>query len=155
MSADRFTFDTNILVYAADRAGGDRHVAAVDLLDRATECDCVLMVQALAEFYSVVTRKALVPAQQAALQIRDWSLAFPVAGGDVATLQAAIELSVAKRLGFWDAMLITAAAAAGCRYVLSENMHGGGRFAGVTVLSPFAPDALQGKVGRLLGLGAD
>ena len=155
MSAERFTLDTNILVYAADSAAGDRHEQAYELILRAARRDCILTVQALAEFYSVVTRKGLAGQSEADAQVRDWRSLFPVIAADSEALVQAIDLSRRRRLSFWDAMLITAAAAAGCRYVLSENMHGGGRFAGVLVLSPFAPDALQGKVGRLLGIGAD
>ncbi len=155
MSAERFTLDTNILVYAADATAGDRHEQAYELMLRAARRDCILTVQALAEFYSVVTRKGLAGHAEAEAQVRDWRSIFPATAADSDALVQAIGLSHSRRLSFWDAMLVTAAAAAGCRYVLSENMHGGGRFAGVTVLSPFAPNALQGKVGRLLGLGAD
>ena len=48
MSAERFTLDTNLLVYAIDRDAGERHQQAVAIVDRAVELDCVLTLQVLA-----------------------------------------------------------------------------------------------------------
>ena len=53
------SFDTNILVYAADNTAGERHARAADLIERSIRHGgCVQTPQALAEFFSVVTRKA-------------------------------------------------------------------------------------------------
>jgi predicted nucleic acid-binding protein len=61
MTTERFSLDTNILVYAADLAAGERHERALEILDRAVRRDCVLTLQALAEFFHVTTRKQLRP----------------------------------------------------------------------------------------------
>ncbi len=42
MQDERFTLDTNILVYAVDRDAGDRHSMAIDLVDKAVQQDCIL-----------------------------------------------------------------------------------------------------------------
>ena len=49
MSADseRFTLDTNLLVYSVDNMAGARHELAIEIVDRATERDCNLTLQAL------------------------------------------------------------------------------------------------------------
>ena len=52
MTAERFSVDTNILVYAADAKAGAKHERAVALLHAAAGADCVLTVQALAEFFT-------------------------------------------------------------------------------------------------------
>ena len=72
MSGERFTLDTNILVYAADHLAGAKHELAIELMDRAMARDCVLTVQSLAEFYHAATRKGIVPVREAAGLIRDW-----------------------------------------------------------------------------------
>lgn len=56
---DRFSFDTNILVYAVDRDAGERHGRSKVLLEKAARRDCVLTIQALAEFFHATTRKNL------------------------------------------------------------------------------------------------
>ncbi len=74
MSADseRFTLDTNLLVYSVDATAGVRHQLAIEIVDRATERDCCLTLQALSEFYAAVTRKGMVPAAEAAAQAENW-----------------------------------------------------------------------------------
>ena len=58
MSAERFTLDANLLVYAVDRDAGDRRQQAIAIVDRAVDQDCVLTLQGLTElFYTVIGRK--------------------------------------------------------------------------------------------------
>jgi hypothetical protein len=57
MSVDRITLDTNILIYAIDKDAGIRHQRAMGIVDDAVQQDCVLVLQALSEFFSAVTRK--------------------------------------------------------------------------------------------------
>ena len=53
------SFDSNILVYAPDRTAGERHGAAVDLIERSIRRgNCIQTLQSLCEFFNVVTRKA-------------------------------------------------------------------------------------------------
>ena len=42
-------------------------------------------------------------------------------------------------LGYWDALLLSAAAEAGCRTLVSEDMTSGETYFGVRVVSPFDP----------------
>ena len=57
MSAERFTLDTNLLVYAVDPDADERHQQAIGIVDLAVEEDCVLTLLVLAEFFHTVTRK--------------------------------------------------------------------------------------------------
>jgi predicted nucleic acid-binding protein len=64
------SFDTNILVYAADAAAGERHSAAVDLITRSIRRgNCIQTLQSLCEFFSVVTRKFGIEGSAAAVFI--------------------------------------------------------------------------------------
>jgi predicted nucleic acid-binding protein len=49
-----------------------------------------------------------------------------------------MDLSADHGLSIWDAVILSAAAAAGCRLLLSEDMHEGFTGSGVTVTDPFA-----------------
>ena len=79
MKEKRLTLDTNILFYAMDRDAGKRHKLAMEIVDRASVFDCVLILQSLCEFYSAVTGKGNMPPKEAEAQINDWMQLFPVA----------------------------------------------------------------------------
>ena len=50
----------------------------------------------------------------------------------------AMELSVNHQLSAWDAVILSAAADAGCRLLLSQDLQDGFTWSGVTVVNPFA-----------------
>ena len=62
MTGQRFSIDTNILVYSIDKDAGTRHEQSRTLVDALADQDCVLTLQALAEFFQAVTRKNKMPA---------------------------------------------------------------------------------------------
>ena len=146
---ERFTLDTNILVYSIDTAAGERHALAAEIVDRAAECECWLTLQALSEFYAAVTLKGLVPPTEAAAQASDWLAIFPSAAPSATALRTALSDAAAGRASFWDALLLATAAEAGCTTILSEDMAGG--IAGIGILNPFAAGGLAEPVQRLLG----
>jgi predicted nucleic acid-binding protein len=150
MTTERFSLDTNILVYAADLAAGERHERALEILDRAVRRDCVLTLQALAEFFHVTTRKQMVARAAAALQLRDWATEFPTVSADPGALLTALEFAVDRRFRLWDALLLATAERHGCEIVLSEDMQAGARFGGVTILDPFVGEELPERVAALL-----
>jgi predicted nucleic acid-binding protein len=150
MTTERFSLDTNILVYAADRAAGERHERALEILDRAVRRDCVLTLQALAEFFHVTTRKRMVARTDAAMQLRDWATEFPTVSADSDALLTALEFAVQRRFGWWDALLLATAERHGCELVLSEDMQDGARLGGVTILDPFVGEELPERVAALL-----
>jgi predicted nucleic acid-binding protein len=135
----RVSFDTNVLVYAADRGAGPKHDAAVELLGRAAQGDCVLLLQSLAEFFHVTTRKGGLSAAVASRFVNDWCAVFPVHAADEAALAAAIAAVVEGHLAFWDAMIWAAARACGCRLLITEDMQDGRALRGVRFVNPFDP----------------
>jgi len=137
----RFSLDTNILVYAVDRDAGERHERSKDLMAQAARRDCVLTVQALAEFFHATTRKNLLELSRASAFVRDWLNVFRVASADDTALVDAMDAVKAHRLSFWDAMLWATAQRIGCAAILSEDMQDGRRLSGVTFINPFAADA--------------
>lgn len=145
----RFSLDTNILVYAVDRDAGERHERAKELMGRAARRDCVLTIQALAEFFRATTRTNLLAPSRAGAFVRDWLDVFPVTAANEAALVDAMDAVGEHRLAFWDAMLWAAARQAGCAAILSEDLQHGRRFRGVEFVNPFAADA-AGRLAALL-----
>lgn len=150
MTTERFSLDSNVLVYAVDDRAEARHARALEILLLAARRDCVLTLQVLGEFFHAATRKGIVRRHEAAAQVRDLLAIFPIATADVEALRTAVEAAERGIFSYWDGLLIATAARAGCSYLLSENMQSGARFGGVTILDPFAGDELTGPVADLL-----
>ena len=137
----RFSLDTNILVYAVDRDAGTKHERSREILGRAAQRDCVLLVQALAEFFHATTRKHLLEPARASAFVRDWLAVFPVTSAAAPALVHAIDAVAEHRLSFWDALLWATARQSGCSAILSEDMQDGRRLGGVEFINPFAAAA--------------
>jgi predicted nucleic acid-binding protein len=148
--SERFTLDTNLLVYSVDTTAGLRHQLAIEIVDRATERDCCLTLQALSEFYAAVTRKGLVPPAEAAAQAENWRVAFPTAATSATAVRVALADAAAERMSYWDALLVACAREAGCRVILTEDMKDGANFGGVLIHNPFAPAGGLGELARRL-----
>ena len=133
------SFDTNILVYAADAAAGERHRSAADLIERSVRRgNCIQTLQSLCEFFSVVTRKSDIEASAAAAFVQGWRSVMPVAASTIADLDEAIRAVEAYRIGFWDALLWATVRRAGVRFLVSEDFQDGRAIEGVRIVNPFA-----------------
>lgn len=133
------SFDTNILVYAADNTAGERHAIAVDLIERALRHgSCVQTLQSLAEFFNVVTRKAGVAPKAAAAFVKGWQAVLPVEPSTADDLDRAIAAVREHRLAFWDAMLWATARRIGVHALISEDFQNGRILDGVRFINPFS-----------------
>ena len=137
----RVSLDASILVYGVDAADPVRHRAAKRVLRLVAQHDCVLVLQALAEFYYVVTRKAKLESSHAKLQIRDLRSVFPLVLPGPTTLDAAIDLAGRYRINFWDAMLIAVAKQADVAMLFTEDLQDGQDYAGVRCVNPLQRSA--------------
>lgn len=145
MTRQRFSVDTNVLIYSIDKDPGPRHAQARGLMDALADADCVLTLQTLAEPFQAATRKGKMPAEEAASLVHDWMELFPVAAAEGRTLGQAIALRDEHGFGFRDAMLVVAARAAGVTRLLTEDMQDGRRVGPLLLENPF-------KAGFDLGL---
>lgn len=132
------TFDSNILVYAADSKAGTRHSVAAQFLRRATTADCVLTLQSLGEFFHVSTRKGHLPLDRAQSHVDTWRAVFPIMLAERQTLSMAIDAVRRDGLSFWDAML-WATVADTCDTIFTEDFQDGRRLGGVRFVNPFLP----------------
>lgn len=131
--------DTNILIYSVSPLPEDARkcAAAVALLQAR---DLALSVQVLQEFYVQATRPTRprrLTHEEAASLISAW-LRFPVQENTVAVFQAALAAKARFQISYWDAAILEAARAAGCRQVLSEDLNPGQDYDGLVVVNPFA-----------------
>ena len=137
MSAERFSLDTNILIYSIDCDAGDRHQRAVQLMQEMITSDCTLTLQSLSEFFSVTTRKGKMPKQDAIEQINDWMTLFPVIHAVPTTLKMAMNAVWKHQFSFWDAMLVETSVQAGVTRLYSEDMQHQQIWKGMIIENPF------------------
>ena len=131
--------DTNVLVYAYDRAAGVKRDRARDLLEALwNEGRGVLSTQVLQEFYVNVRRKTRPPVSQkeARALVADYLVWDPVVN-DGATVLEAIDVGHRHQLSLWDALVVVAAQGSGASVLYSEDLNHGQRFGSVQVLNPF------------------
>ncbi|WP_119354674.1 PIN domain-containing protein [Azohydromonas sediminis] len=131
--------DTNVLVYAEDRAHPDKHRAArqwlrelwVRRLGR-------LSTQVLNEFYVTVTRKLspAMPPGDARAEVRRFQRWQPWLV-DHATVESAWAVESRFGLHFWDALMVASAQQQGCRWLLTEDLQHDQTFDTVQVVNPF------------------
>jgi len=132
MPGERF-FDTNVLIYAF-ATGDPRRGRAEELLAEGG----VIGVQVLNEFTNV-TRKKLAwewNEIEAALDVIE-NLLGPARSLTVAVHAGAVKLAREHALSFYDALIVCAAADAGCGVLLSEDMQHGRKLGAVTIQNPF------------------
>jgi predicted nucleic acid-binding protein len=130
--------DTNILVYAEGVNGKPMQQAARAIVAKLAPESTLLPVQTLGELYAVLIRKAGFSRAKARDAVLDWGDTFPLIETSSSVLLQAMELSAGHRLGFWDAVILSAAADAGCRLLLSEDLQEGFTWSGVTIANPFS-----------------
>lgn len=134
----RLALDTNILAYAAGANGETRRDEALGIVRRLPESDTYVPIQVLGELFHVLNRKARRTPAQARATVLHWHDTFPVIETSPAILLAALDLVADHGLNIWDAVILSAAAEAQCRLLLSEDMQDGFTWRGVTVANPFA-----------------
>lgn len=132
MPAERF-LDTNILI-CAFAANEPRSARAEALMADGG----VIGVQVLNEFTNVARRKLTWDWKQveSALGVIE-DLLGPARPLTAAIHAEAVVLARDNRLSFYDALIVAAAADAGCRLVLSEDLQHGRKFGAVAIENPF------------------
>ena len=133
----RVALDTNILAYAEGVGDAVRCDAARSLIERLPNGKVLLPAQTLGELFRVITAKKGLPAPSARESILGWADAFEVADSTWASFQAALDLVADHQLQIWDALIMAVAADNHCRFLLTEDLHSGFTWRGVTVINPF------------------
>jgi predicted nucleic acid-binding protein len=136
MSARSF-FDTNILVYADDKAAHAKRRRALELvIEHRRARTGVVSLQVLQEYFVTITRKLHVDAKIARRKV-ELLAEFDVATIEVSDILAAIDLHRLHGFSLWDGMIVRAAKQTGCRVLLSEDLQHAREIDGVAIVNPF------------------
>lgn len=129
--------DTNVLVYADDLEAGAKHDRARGIVAEVLSSgEGVVSTQVLQEFFVIVTGKLGVDVAIARRKV-ELLAAMDVVGIDLDLILAAIDLRRLHSVSFWDALILRAAAVAGCGVLLTEDLQDGQIIGGVRVENPF------------------
>jgi predicted nucleic acid-binding protein len=138
MSGKTF-IDTNVLIYAHDKdADAKNEIAKALLRDLWSERTGVLSMQVLQEFYVNVTRKIASPLSKDLARSVVITYSIWCTETTPTEISAAFRIEDESRLGFWDALIVSAAVKCGAARILSEDLNAGQRIAGILVENPFA-----------------
>lgn len=139
--------DTNVLVYAHDRADEAKRDRALAVLAELSPSELIISTQVLNEFYVVTTRpgKELLSRAHAReiVMALSWTAVEPI---DADLVRRATDLHAVHALSYWDSLVVAAAARAGCACILTEDLDDGAIVDGVRVENPFRSVAQGNRV---------
>lgn len=126
--------DTNVLAYAYDADSGEKGERAREILG---EIDgAVVSTQVLLELFAVLTRK-LELTRDVAEEAVESLMGLEVVPTDARLVRQGLRISRDHDLSHWDAMIVAAAASAGCDVLLTEDLNDGQVIEGVRIANPF------------------
>jgi len=132
MAAKPF-LDTNVLIYAF--AAGDRRQP---LAEAVLSQGGIISIQVLNEFVNVSSRKLGLSWSEIDKRIGVVrALVDEPAPLTIDEHEHARRIARARKIGFYNALIIASAQFAGCEVLLSEDMQAGAKFGGVLIRNPF------------------
>ena len=135
--SDRSFFDTNVLVYADDKATPAKQRRALELVAEHRRAGTgVLSSQVLQEYFVTVTRKLRVDTTIARRKV-ELLAEFDLVVLDLDDILAAIDLHRLHGFSFWDALVLRAAKESTCTVLFSEDLQPGRVIDGVHIVNPF------------------
>jgi predicted nucleic acid-binding protein len=144
--SDKYFVDTNILMYAHDRAAGAKHERAKALVEELwRDRTGVVSTQVLQELAVNLRRKAGRPLDGKATHeiVADYLTWQVVVNGGESILEA-LQLETRYHVSFWDALILNAAQASGAEIVYSEDLSDGQVYGSVRVLNPLRQSDAHG-----------
>jgi predicted nucleic acid-binding protein len=141
--ADKYFVDTNILIYAHDRAAGMKHEKARELIESLwLSGQGVLSTQVLQELCVNLRRKVARPLAVDEIRrlVNDYMSWEVVVNAPEAVIQAleiqALENQVRYKTSFWDALILQAAEQSGAAILYSEDLAAKQSYGTVRVVNP-------------------
>ena len=136
--AARAFFDTDIFVYAQDVDSPLERQRSRELITEVGIAGTgVISTQVLQEFFVTATDKLGVDPLAAKAVLKTFAI-FEIVQASPRLIEEAIDCSVVNRLAFWDALIVSAAASAGCGLLYSEDLNAGQAIRGVGIENPFS-----------------
>jgi predicted nucleic acid-binding protein len=132
--------DSNVFLYAMDEAHPHKQRIASNWRAELWKTRRGrVSFQVLGEFYVNAVRKQSVASHEARAEVRDLLAWNPVVT-DAALLERGWKIQDRYQLSYWDALIVAAAGASSCCYLLTEDLQAGQKLDGIEVVNPFLYD---------------
>ena len=129
--------DTNILVYAFDKAYPDKQEIAKTLIAESIETgNGNISTQVLQEFYVVATQKLDIQPEMALTAMDSFSM-LNVVTITPEIIRAAVKKQTKFILSFWDALILQAAESSLSSILYTEDMNHGQKIESVEIVNTF------------------
>ncbi len=135
----RVSLDTNLLAYGEGVNSAAQQTAALHVMSLLSGHSTFVPVQVLGELFNLLVRRRGYSRADARRAVLAWRDDFIAVETSVQSLLSAADLATVHQLSIWDAIVLAVSADSECRLLLSEDMHEGFTWRGVTVVNPFAP----------------
>ena len=136
--SDKYFVDTNILMYAHDKASGAKHERAKALVEELwRDRTGVVSTQVLQELSVNLRKKVRRPLDAKSTRdiVADYLTWQVIVNGGESILEA-IDLEARYQISFWDALVVQAAQASGAETLYSEDLSDGQTYGSVKVINP-------------------
>jgi len=137
-SNPKYFVDTNILIYAHDRAAGPKHERARQLIEHLwTTGQGALSTQVLQELCVNLRRRVKhpLPSEEIKKLIEDY-LSWEIVVNTPQAILAALGIEARYKVSYWDALILHAAESCGAAVLYSEDLASGQRYGPVEVVNP-------------------
>jgi len=141
----KYFVDTDVLVYAHDRAAGVKRLRAQLLLESLWNSGWgVVRTQVLHELCIHLCRNASTPppVEEVRLLIHDYA-AWQVVPNTPEGILAALEIVMRHHVRYWDALILEAAQRAGVSVLYSERLATQPRYGAVQIVNPLVDPVAQ------------
>lgn len=139
---DKVFVDTNVLVYSRDASEPQKQAQAMAWMAHLWKTETGrLSFQVLQEFYVTVTEK-LKPGLDSGEARRDVRslMAWRPISMDGRVIDGAWLIQDQYKVSWWDALIVSAAQLAECRYLLSEDLQENQQLGLLKIVNPFRTD---------------
>ena len=130
-------FDTNVLIYACDKADKERQKKAIALIT--STVDSVLLWQVACEFIAAsrkLAKQGFTP-QDAWSRLAEFASVSPLVTPAAVVLEKARDLHLRRGWSYWDSMIVGACLTAGVDRLYSEDLPGSSPPAPLVIINPF------------------
>jgi predicted nucleic acid-binding protein len=139
-SGGRFFLDTNIFVYCFNGDAAGKRNRALQLVREAVSTRRgIVSYQVVQEFFNVALRRFVQPISHAEAEQYLGTVFRPLLAvhSSLALYQQALAISQRYQFNWFDALIVTAAQIAECRFLYTEDLQHGQELEGVRVENPF------------------
>jgi predicted nucleic acid-binding protein len=137
---DRVFLDTNIFVYSFDQSAPRKAATAERLIREAVASHKgVVSYQVVQEFFNVALRRFARPMQTSEAEQYLGTVFRPLLAihSSAALYSEALRMQSRGGLSWYDSLIVSAAAQAGCDVLLTEDLQDGRRFGSLRIANPF------------------